>query len=615
MRLAEDYLRLRSAYSGKKEGEPFQVTIDGLAEALFCTPRNARLILRKMTYAGLIRYAAGQGRGHRSELTFLADKRELLIREAQQYVRKGDVQGALLWVKEKAGEPQVKQRFMDWLAGYFGYRMETLGEGRIVETLRLPIYRPIVTMDPADAMYAFDTHMIRQVHATLVEQDRATGKVIPGVALDWESSTDACSWTFYLRKGVTFHNGTELTADDVKYSLLRVQQESKNHSWLCRDIVKISAESRYIVRMELRQPNVLFAVYMSHTAAAILSRDSGENGAGSVPGSLPVGAGSYRITNLTPGMCVLEVFPNYYSTRGQIDRIEVMIIPDTGGEWSLETNPGVLVVETGEARRQELKTWRCSRLVTGCSMLTINLAKPGILHTDSFRRALGLAVDRSRMVRELGYPYASPCLGFHLEPNPASADPMYDPEEATRELKRSGYYGEVLKLYAYRRHEQAAYWLQQQYEQAGIRLDVHIVPWADLMKEERTREADLILFEALLSERLLRQIEYLLSRYSFIRSMLDSGAQAEIDRLVGQLLQKAEPEARNEAFQRLQSWLIKRVTAVYLTYNEARVLSHPAQQGVRLNAAGWVDFKDIWFKGEGEWRESYSGRGTGKYDM
>jgi len=602
VRLAEDYLRLRSAYSGEKEGEPFQVTIDGVAEALYCTPRNARLILRKMTDAGLIQYAAGQGRGHRSELTFLADRRELVIREAQQYVRQGDVQGALLWVKERAGEHEVKQRFMDWLTGYFGYRMETIGEGRIVETLRLPIYRPIVTLDPADAMYAFDTHMIRQVHATLVELDRETGKVTPGLALDWESSTDASCWTFYLRKGVTFHNGTELTADDVKYSLLRVQQEARNHSWLCRDIVEICVESRYKVRIKLRQPNVLFALFMSHTAAAVLSRDSGENGAGSVPGSLPVGAGPYRITKLLPGICVLEVFQNYYAARGQIDRIEVMIIPDTGGEWSLETNPGVLIVETGEARRQELKAWRCSRLVTGCSMLTINLAKPGILQVDSFRRALGLAVDRSRMVRELGYPHASPCLGFHLEPNPASADPMYDPEEAARELRRSGYCGEVLKLYTYRRHEQAAYWLQQQYDQAGIRLDVHIVPWADLMKEERTREADLILFEALLNEGLLRQIEYLLSRYSFIRSMLDPGAQAEVDQLVGQMLQKVEPGARNEAFLRLQTWLSKRGTAVYLTYNEARVLSHPAQQGVRLNAAGWVDFKDIWFKGEGELR-------------
>ncbi|WP_186327548.1 ABC transporter substrate-binding protein [Paenibacillus sp. Y412MC10] len=599
MKLAEDYLRLRSAYSGEKEGEPFRVTIDGLAEALYCTPRNARLILRKMADAGLIRYAAGQGRGHRSELMFLADKRELVIREAQQYVKQGDVQGALLWVKEQAGEPEVMQRFVDWLTGYFGYRMETTGEGRMVETLRLPVYRPIVTLDPADAMYAFDTHLIRQIHATLVELEMDTGKVIPGVAHHWESSADACCWTFYLRKGVMFQDGTELAADDVKYSLLRVQQESNNHSWLCRDIVEIYAESRYTIRMELRQPNVLFALFMSHTAAAILSRASGESGAGTVPGSLPVGAGPYRIAKLTPGMCVLEVFPDYYAARGLIDRIEVMIIPDTGGEWTVETNPGVLVVETGEARRQELKTWRRSRLVTGCSMLTINLAKPGILQIGSFRRALALAVDRSRVVRELGYPHAFPCLCFHLEQQPAAADPLYDPEEASRELKRSGYGGEALKLYAYRRHEQAAYWLQQQYGQAGIRLDVHIVPWEDLMKEERIREADLILFEALLSEGLLRQIEYLLSRYSFIRSMLGPGTQAEVDRLVGQLLQEAEPEAQDESFQRLESWLIERSTAVYLTYNEVRVLSHPAQQGVRLNAAGWVDFKDIWFKGEG----------------
>ncbi|WP_179280971.1 ABC transporter substrate-binding protein [Paenibacillus sp. XY044] len=599
MKLAEDYLRLRKAFSGRKEGEPFRVTIDGLSGALYCTPRNARLILRKMEDAGMIRYAAGRGRGHLSEVTFLADKRELVIREAQQFVKQGDVQSALIWVKEQADEPEVRERFMDWLSRYFGYRTETVGEDRMMETLRLPIHRPIVTLDPADAMYAFDTHMIRQIHATLVEPEIGTGKVCPGVAHHWESSADACRWTFYLRKGVTFHDGTELTADDVKYSLQRVQQASKNHCWLVRDIVEIHAESRYMVRIELRQPNVLFASFMSHTAASILSRGSGESGTGAIPGSLPVGAGPYRIAKFTPGICVLEVFPGYYGARGQMDRVEVMIIPDTGGEWAVETNPGVLVVETGEAERQELETWRRSRLVTGCSMLTLNFAKPGILQNGAFRKALGHAVDRNRMVRELGYPHASPCLGFHLEPQPGAADPLYDPGEAARELKRSGYGGEALKLYAYRRHEQAAYWLQQQYGQAGIRLDVHILPWEDLMKEERIREADLILFEALLSEGLLRQIEYFLSRYSFIRSALDAGMQAEVDRLAGQLLQEPEPEARNKAFQRLEAWLMERSTAVYLTYNEARVLSHPAQQGVRLNAAGWVDFKDIWFKGEG----------------
>nr|WP_283094659.1 ABC transporter substrate-binding protein [Paenibacillus sp. ATY16] len=597
--MAEDYLRLRCAYSGEKEGEPFRVTIDGLAETLYCTPRNARLILRKMTDAGLIRYVAGQGRGHQSELTFLADKQGLVIREAQRYVKQGDLQGALLWVKEQASEPDVMQRFMDWLTGYFGYRTETTGEGSIVETLRLPIYRPIVTLDPADAMYAFDTHLIRQIHATLVQLEMEIGKVIPGIAHHWESSSDACLWTFYLRKGVTFHDGKELTADDVKYSLLRLQQESNNHSWLCRDIAEIYAESRYTVRIELRQPNVLFAVFMSHTGTAVLSHGSGESGAGTVPSSLPVGAGPYRIAKLTSGMCVLEVFPNYYAARGLIDRIEVMIITDIGGVWTVENNPGVLVVETGEARRQELKTWQRSRLVTGCSMLTMNLAKPGVLQNGSFRRALALAVDRNRMVRELGYPHAFPCLGFHLDPQPVATDSLYDLEEASKELKRVEYGGEGLKLYAYRRHEQAAYWLQQQYGQVGIRLDVHILPWEELMKEERFREADLILFEALLSEGLLRQIEYLLSRKSFIRSMLNPGMQVEVDRLVGRLLQEAEPEARDEALQRLETWLIEHGTAVYLTYNEARVLSHPAQQGVRLNAAGWVDFKDIWFKGEG----------------
>lgn len=592
MRLAEDYLQLRSAFPEPAVGEPFRVTLDELAKALYCTPRNARLVVRKMSDLQWVRFVSGRGRGHASELTFFLDGQELAIREAEELVKQGDVQGALVWLSEHANGADARTRFMEWLSRYFGYREEAAQEDRTIETLRLPIYRPIVTLDPANAFYAFDTHMIKQIYATLVQGDAETGRLSPGVAHSWEASEDAAVWTFYLRKGVLFHDGTELAAEDVKYTLLRVRQESNNHRWLCQDIAEIRVESRYVLTIKLRQPNYLFAWYMSHSAASIVPAGSRF----ADPDRLPVGAGSYRVVKFTPGICVLEAFPAYFMGRGLMDRIEILIVPEASGEFGLRIDPGWLVVQTGEAAKSSLQQWDEHRLLTGCGTLTIHLGKEGILQNVSFRKALVHAVDRRRMVRELGYPHSAPAAGFHMENDPGEEDPFYQPNVAARELKRSGYLGETLKLYTYKRHEPAAFWLQQCYGQIGIRLEVRIVPWAELMKPERIQAADFILFEAVLSEGVLRQIEYFLSQNSFIRSALHPELQADADRHIGQLLREPNPDARRELLRELEAYLAKHYTAVYLTYKEASMLSHPSLQGVKFNPLGWADFKDIWFK-------------------
>ncbi|WP_219640679.1 ABC transporter substrate-binding protein [Cohnella sp. CFH 77786] len=592
MRLAEDYLQLRTAFPDRTDGQPFRVTIGELAKALYCTPRNARLVMRKMEELKWVRFVSGRGRGHASEMTFFMDAERLALDEAKEYVKQGDVQGALSWLNQHAGRPEDRAGFMEWLTRYFGYQAEPSEEDRVTETLRLPIYRPIVTLDPANAVYSHDIHLIKQIHATLVNAD-AGGRLTKGVAHHWETNEDAVSWTFYLRKGVLFHDGRELTAEDAAYSLLRVKRETNHHDWLCRDIADILVESRYRLRIELHSPNRLFAWYMSHPAVSILPRIGGDP---ADAGRLPIGAGPYRVAKLTPGICVLEAFPSCFDGRGLMDRVEIIIVPESEKEFGLEINAGLLVVRTGESPNPTLRQWTEHRLLTGCSMLTMNLRKEGVLQNLNFRQALFHAIDRRRLVSELGYPHAAPAMGFHMENDPRENDPAYRPELAVSELLRSGYLGEPLVLYTYKRHAETAYWLQNRYGQLGIRLDVRIVPWADMLNRERIQEADLILFEASLSEGTLRQLEYLLARISFIRGTLNDELQKAVDLHIGRMLLEPDPADRHRQLQLLEACLMEQYSAVYLSYKEVSVLSHPTLQGVKFNPLGWVDFKDIWFR-------------------
>lgn len=75
--------------------------------------------------------------------------------------------------------------------------------------------------DPAKAISQFMLVVGRNWGDTVVKSDPLTGKAVPALAKSWEPSADASTWTFTIRRGVNFHDGKVLTADDVVKTLLR----------------------------------------------------------------------------------------------------------------------------------------------------------------------------------------------------------------------------------------------------------------------------------------------------------------------------------------------------------------------------------------------------------
>lgn len=594
MRVAEDYLRLRTACPGHRDGEAFAISLEEIARMLFCTPRNAKLILRKWVELGWVRFVSGRGRGHMSELAFLMDAAALVLREAQELAKDGDVQGAFDWLKANEAIASVRPQFLEWLIAYFGYKADqTGGDDRVVETLRLPIYREIISLDPADAFYSFDTHLIHQLFSRLVEYNAVTKEFSKGIAYHWESNEDATEWTFYLYKGVLFHDGQELAAEDVRASLMRLRNDPSMHGWLTEQIVRVEASSRYTVRIVLCKPNRYFLWYMGHSAASIVPSSYPPH---SVSSRLPVGSGPYRVAERSKGKVVLEKFASYFGLPGIIDRIEIIIVPGNEAEACFGTSPGVLSVVTGEFAVPPIPDYPLELTVTGVETLTLNMKKDGILHNPLFRRALVYGIDRKRMAGELGEPRAYPAKGFSMEPPSRPEDLMFRPEDAAESLARSGYDGQPLTLYTFARHAPDAYWLQEHYEAIGIMIEVHIVPWAKLIKPSTVAAADMIMFEAVLSEGPARILEYIKSGSKFIRGMLSDAVIHEIDEVTSTLLSDPSAQAEQRWRRAVEHIFLESHSAVFLVTKAVRTIYHPSLQGVRINAKGWVDFQTIWFK-------------------
>ncbi|GAA4707781.1 ABC transporter substrate-binding protein [Brevibacillus fulvus] len=593
MRVLDDYLLLRKAFCHIPVDQPFQVAMQELADALYCSSRNAKLLLMKMMELQWIRFASGKGRGHMSLLTFCMDADELLLAQCKKYAENGRLEAAFVLLNRYANQhSSLKTTFLYWLTQYFGYQVADQAEA-YRETLKLPIFRPIHTLDPAMAFYALDAHLISQIFNTLLEYDHETDKFLPGIAHAWEANGAKTEWTFYLRKGIRFHHGRELTAADVIHSLRRLRNSP--HKWLTNAIEEMTLLSNYLVRIQLNKPHSLFLHYLSYVPASIVPADLYSL---SVDAELvqPVGSGAYRVAKRTSGQCVLTAYDHYFQGRAHIDEIELLQVPEDCGEMLLGKEPNLLLIRTGEERTTMPKTWEGRNGIFGATLCTFNLNKPGILQNRSFRQAMSKLLDRHQLVTELAGPSISPAYAFHPETKHAAADNAESKQMGQCLLQQSGYGGETLHLYTYHRHAPDARWLQREYEKQGIRLEIHIVPWIEMMRKELVEQADLILFEALLAEGIVRMIEYFQSSFSFIRQHADKSLLAFADHCIAALLQESEPAIREAKLQILEEKISEEQAFLFLAYKTVDSLSHPSLKNVKLHPRGWVDFQKLWFQ-------------------
>ena len=133
-----------------------EVTLEQIADTLYCTSRNAKLVLRKLEEKGWIVWKAGRGRGNRSKLTFQADQAELLQEAVQQLAEKGNTSKPLSCCVPTDRAFRTSDSYVEWMNGHFGFCKETKeGEEGARDSLRLPVYRLIETWTPPSAIIAF----------------------------------------------------------------------------------------------------------------------------------------------------------------------------------------------------------------------------------------------------------------------------------------------------------------------------------------------------------------------------------------------------------------------------------------------------------------------------
>ncbi len=344
-------------------------------------------------------------------------------------------------------------------------------------------------LDPtANTAAAIDRVVYANIYEGLVKID-GQGRLVPGLALGWEASPDGKTYTFRLRGGVTFHDGTPFGADVARWNLERAKAEGtvNPHPEYFRGIRSMEAPDELTLRVGLEKPDALFIARLAEGDAVMLPV-GGHKGAK----SHPVGTGPFRFSRWVRGDRVEMVrYDGYWDPAlPYLDRVTTKFIPDASAQIAALEAGDVDVVAWIAAPESALALSRNPRFkvyagtTTGeVIMPTNNRAKP--FDDLRVRQAMAHAIDRRAVVDLVMFGYGTP-IGSHWSPSTPyyvdlTARYPHDPRKARTLLAEAGYpegFEATIKLpatYAYSRR--AGEVIADMLARVGIRLKIEIVEW------------------------------------------------------------------------------------------------------------------------------------------
>jgi peptide/nickel transport system substrate-binding protein len=275
------------------------------------------------------------------------------------------------------------------------------------DTLTVVITSDISTLDPNDNI-GFSHHQVtRQIYETLVVRDENM-KLVPWLAESWEYENDV-TIVFKIRKGVHFHNGDELKASDVLFSLKRIHEDNCTGALFVNHIVfdKCEVIDDYTVKIVTDQPYAMQIAMLEHPLCSIISERVFTESGGDFF-KAPVGAGGtgpYKFVSYNSGdKVVLEAFDDYW-IKGQpyIKNVVFRIIADSSSR-AIEAEAGGadIIYDIGandiERVRANKNINLVSRMGMNTSYITFNTAKAP-LDNILVREAIWYGVDVASAIK------------------------------------------------------------------------------------------------------------------------------------------------------------------------------------------------------------------------
>lgn len=453
--------------------------------------------------------------------------------------------------------------------------------------LTIGLAQEVLNLDPHTATAFSSFAVFDLVYQGLLKQDPATLRLQPALAERWSVSEDGLVYTFTLRSGVRFHDGTVLSPEDVKFTFERIldpQTKSPRASQLPA-IERIEVVGSRQVRFVLKEP---FAPFLNLLAGLAVVPRGFPQKVGD-PRTQTLGTGPYRLVRFSADTIVLERFADYWRQGADgrplpyLDRVVFRVIPDPSTLSSaLRTGDIDLVVGFGlDATTAQILSRQAGLVVRSVpdlsySLLGLNTSR-GPLTDVRVRQAISLAVDRQELVDVVYSGQASiagpiPPTLEEWEPIPPEKLPFYGGTDrlarARQLLEQAGYpNGFTLKLMPIPTVPEAlqlAQVLQQQLRRVGIRVEIEQVDFATFL--DRWRRSDFDAFVSLNGGSTDPDLHLFRHVFSTGSTNVFKFSDSETDRLLRQGRTTTDIKKRLEAYTQLQRRLAEQVPFLWLTH-------------------------------------------------
>jgi len=370
-------------------------------------------------------------------------------------------------------------------------------------TVAMPSDAP--TLDPHKTP-SFNTHeRIGLVYSRLLKQEigpdipYGKAKLVGDLAERWEVAKDGLTYTFHLRKGVTWHdvppvNGREFVAEDVVATFERIKKQGFQAGMLS-NVTEIEAPDRHTVVLKLSKPFAPLLNFMANHHMWILPKEAVE---GKVDlDHQAIGTGPFILERWDRDVVtVYRKNPNYYEKgKPYLDRVVFKVVPNQGarvaafrsGETQLIT---ASTPEEAEALRRAVPDVKEMELLSPAPLqLYLNLAREPF-DDLRVRKAISMAIDREGMAKVLfggGGAYPGP-VQVTLDEYALSQDELkrlqpYDPEGAKRLLAEAGlpngFSTTMIVTPGYGpQYIRVAEWVAEDLAKVGIKVKIEVVEYA-----------------------------------------------------------------------------------------------------------------------------------------
>ena len=477
------------------------------------------------------------------------------------------------------------------------------GEVEYKDTLVWGQGADVTSLDPHQGKETPAVEVTCQIFDTLTKVDPATGTVSPQIAEKWEIVDDT-HYVFNIRKGIKFHDGSELTAEDVKFSLDRAIA-SASVSYIVDFIKEVNIKDEYTVELVLHAPyapalNNLALPFAAIVPKAIVEADEANFILN------PIGSGPYKFIEWKQGDHIkMEAFADYMDGESPTKYLEMRVVPEAAQRLiALETGDLDMSYDLGPNDVQRAKDNPDVQVFEApgltCWYISMNLKKEPFTN-PKVREALNYAIDRQLIVDTImsgnGEPadcIIAPAVFGYYSDGPYE----YNPEKAKELLAEAGYengFKTSIWVNDNQSRIEICQTVQAMLLDIGIDCSVEVMEFGSFIQKANSAEHDLAFFGWTTSSQDADYTYYSLEHStkqgaSGNRSFI---ADPEIDKLIEAGRSTSDPEKRKEIYKDLAIALREYNNNIPIYYANINVGASKGVEGFEIDYNGYHDLDKV----------------------